>query len=65
MLQAAVEWCAMHPAESLVESASWATMQSFGDRRLVDEALVPFDPQEAERVRFERTETCHVTVQTR
>ncbi|NHC25345.1 DUF222 domain-containing protein, partial [Nocardioides sp. IC4_145] len=162
VLQAAVEWCAMHPAESLAESASWATMQGFGDQpvglagdgaplvtefavvelsaalgksldagraylsealelryrlpkvwakvtggdlpawkartiarktlplpmkgarfvdthvfhcaasispaslgRLVDEALVRFDPDEAERIRFERTETRHVTVQTR
>ncbi len=162
VLQAAVEWCAMHPAESLSESASWATMKGFGDQpvglagdgaplvtefavvelaaalgksldagraylsealelryrlpkvwakttsgelpawkartiarrtlhlpkagaafvdthvahhaasispatvgRLVDEALVRFDPDEAERVRFERTETRHVTVQTR
>ncbi|GGO72543.1 HNH endonuclease signature motif containing protein [Nocardioides deserti] len=162
VLQAAVEWCALHPAESLAESASWATMQGFGDQpvglagdgaplvtefavvelaaalgksldagraylsealelryrlpkvwakvtggdlpawkartiarktlplpkagarfvdthvaqfvasispaalgRLVDEALVRFDPDEAERIRFERTEARHVTVQTR
>ncbi|NHC22251.1 DUF222 domain-containing protein [Nocardioides sp. IC4_145] len=162
VLQAAVEWCAMHPADSLTESASWATMQGFGDQpvglagdgaplvtefavvelaaalgksldagraylsealelryrlpkmwakttsgnlpawkartiarktlalpmkgarfvdthvahcaasispsalaRLVDEALVRFDPDEAERIRFERTETRHVTIQTR
>ncbi|GGO74701.1 HNH endonuclease signature motif containing protein [Nocardioides deserti] len=32
VLQAAVEWCALHPTESLAESASWATMQGFGDQ---------------------------------
>ncbi|MDN4161726.1 HNH endonuclease [Nocardioides abyssi] len=33
--------------------------------RVVEEALVRFDPDEAERIRFERTETRHVTIQTR
>ncbi|MEV7430470.1 HNH endonuclease signature motif containing protein [Nocardioides sp. NPDC092400] len=33
--------------------------------RLLDEALVRFDPAEAERVRYERTEARHFTIQTR
>ncbi|MEV7431431.1 HNH endonuclease [Nocardioides sp. NPDC092400] len=162
LLQAAVQWCVMHPAESIGTSSAWSTLKGFGDKaiglagegaplvsefaviefaagigksedagrtylaealelryrlprtwakvtnlalpawkarsiarrtlhlpkagagfvdthvapvaatigpaaldRLLDEALVRFDPDEAERVRYERTEARHFTIQTR
>ena len=32
VLEAAVHWCAMHPAESVTECPSWASMRGFGDQ---------------------------------
>jgi len=31
LLEAAVQWCAMHPVESIEESASWPALESFGN----------------------------------